>query len=56
MIRRITQKVQQEIEVIYIKFLDLFAGIGGFRLGMKQVGNECVGYIECDPYCDKYNC
>ncbi|HEL1992462.1 TPA: DNA cytosine methyltransferase, partial [Streptococcus suis] len=23
-----------------MKFLDLFAGIGGFRLGMEQAGNS----------------
>ncbi|WP_192874217.1 DNA cytosine methyltransferase, partial [Streptococcus suis] len=26
-----------------MKFLDLFAGIGGFRLGMERAGHECVG-------------
>ena len=24
-------------------FLDLFAGIGGFRLGMEQAGHQCIG-------------
>lgn len=23
--------------------LDLFAGIGGFRLGMESAGHECIG-------------
>ena len=27
-----------------MKFLDLFSGIGGFRLGMEQAGHECVGW------------
>lgn len=31
-----------------MKFLDLFAGIGGFRLGLEQAGHECVGYVEWD--------
>ncbi|HFI0832217.1 TPA: DNA cytosine methyltransferase, partial [Streptococcus suis] len=26
-----------------MKFLDLFAGIGGFRLGMESQGHECLG-------------
>ncbi|MGQ7582221.1 DNA cytosine methyltransferase, partial [Streptococcus suis] len=25
-----------------MKFLDLFAGIGGFRLGMEAQGHECL--------------
>jgi DNA (cytosine-5)-methyltransferase 1 len=37
----------------FVKFLDLFAGIGGFRLGMEQAGHECVGYVEWDKYARK---
>lgn len=33
-----------------MKFLDLFAGIGGFRLGMEAAGHECVGFCEIDPF------
>src|SRR5690625_1005178 len=33
-----------------MKFLDLFAGIGGFRLGMEKAGHECVGYVEFDKF------
>jgi DNA (cytosine-5)-methyltransferase 1 len=36
-----------------MKFLDLFAGIGGFRLGMQQAGHECVGFVEWDKYARK---
>lgn len=36
-----------------LKFLDLFAGIGGFRLGMEMAGHECVGYVEWDKYARK---
>lgn len=34
-------------------FLDLFAGIGGFRLGLEQAGHKCVGYVEIDKYARK---
>ena len=29
-----------------MKFLDLFSGIGGFRLGLEAHGHECVGFCE----------
>lgn len=34
-------------------FLDLFSGIGGFRLGMEQAGFRCVGYCEIDGHARK---
>lgn len=48
------------------KFIDLFAGIGGFRLGLERIGGECVFSAEINshackmyeanfgenPYCD----
>ena len=36
-----------------MKFLDLFAGIGGFRLGMERAGHECVGFCEIDSFARK---
>lgn len=36
-----------------MKFLDLFAGIGGFRLGMEMAGHECVGHCEIDKFANK---
>lgn len=36
-----------------MKFLDLFSGIGGFRLGMESAGHECVGYVEWDKFARK---
>lgn len=33
-----------------MKFLDLFAGIGGFRVGLEQAGHECVGFCEIDKF------
>ena len=33
-----------------MKFLDLFAGIGGFRLGMEAAGHECIGSCEIDKF------
>lgn len=36
-----------------MKFIDLFAGIGGFRLGMEMAGHECVGFCEIDKFAEK---
>lgn len=36
-----------------MKFIDYFAGIGGFRLGMEMAGHECVGHCEIDKFADK---
>ncbi|NQI37352.1 DNA (cytosine-5-)-methyltransferase [Streptococcus suis] len=36
-----------------MKFLDLFAGIGVFRLGMERAGHECVGFCEIDQFARK---
>lgn len=33
-----------------LKFIDLFAGIGGFRHGMELAGHKCVGFCEWDKY------
>ena len=33
-----------------LRFLDLFAGIGGFRLALEQAGHECIGFCEIDKF------
>lgn len=36
-----------------MKFIDFFAGIGGFRSGLEKAGHQCVGYVEWDKYARK---
>lgn len=33
-----------------MKFIDWFAGIGGFRRGMELAGHECAGFCEFDKF------
>ena len=33
-----------------MRFIDMFAGIGGFRSGLEKAGHQCVGYVEWDKY------
>lgn len=40
-------------------FIDLFAGIGGFRLALQSVGGTCIGFSEIAPdaintYCQNF--
>ena len=36
-----------------IKFIDLFAGIGGFHLALNKVNGECLFASEWDKECQK---
>jgi DNA (cytosine-5)-methyltransferase 1 len=37
----------------HFKFIDLFAGIGGFRIALQNLGGECVFTSEIDKYAQK---
>ncbi len=36
-----------------MRFVSLFAGIGGFDLGFERAGMTCVAQVENDPYCNR---
>jgi len=36
-----------------LRFIEIFAGIGGFSLGMERAGHTCVGHVEIEPYAQK---
>ena len=33
-----------------MRFLDVFSGIGGFRMGLENAGHTCIGHIERDTH------
>lgn len=39
--------------ILSLTFLDIFSGIGGFRLGMEMAGHKCVGHCEIDKFAEK---
>lgn len=36
-----------------MKFIDFFAGIGGFHSGLEKTGVECIGWCEFDKFAQK---
>lgn len=36
-----------------MKFIDFFAGIGGFHSGLERAGMKCVGWCEYDKFAQK---
>ena len=43
-----TEKLKSEM-----KFIDLFSGIGGFRMGFESIGFKCVFSCEINPKCQE---
>lgn len=33
-----------------MNFIDMFSGIGGFRLGMERAGHKCLAFCEIDKF------
>lgn len=36
-----------------MRFVSLFAGVGGFDLGLEMAGHECIGQVEIDRHCQQ---
>lgn len=59
MLKKISQITEQKLikneveNANSLTFLDLFSGVGGFRLGMEAAGHRCLGYCEIDSYARK---
>ena len=33
-----------------MRFVSLFAGVGGFDIGLEQSGHTCIGQVEIDKH------
>ena len=49
----IAREKEPEIDNFPFTFIDLFAGIGGFRFGLEQIGGECKFTSERDKFCQQ---
>jgi DNA (cytosine-5)-methyltransferase 1 len=49
----IASEKELEIDNFPFTFIDLFAGIGGFRFGLEQIGGECKFTSERDKFCQQ---
>ncbi len=46
-------KNESSVQHLNFRFIDLFAGIGGLRIGLEKVGGRCVFSSEIDSYAQK---
>ena len=42
------RKNYEEVCKERMRFIDFFAGIGGFRKGLEDAGHKCIGFCEFD--------
>jgi DNA (cytosine-5)-methyltransferase 1 len=47
------QPISGQAETLPFRFIDLFAGIGGMRVGLSRIGGECVFTSEWDKYAQR---
>jgi DNA (cytosine-5)-methyltransferase 1 len=50
MLRLVARSHTRQVEAAKFRFIDLFAGIGGLRIGFEGIGGKCVFTSEWDKY------
>lgn len=43
--------MRQDGAPVDMRFVSLFAGVGGFDLGLERAGHECIAQVEIDKHC-----
>ena len=43
--------MRQDGAPVAMRFVSLFAGVGGFDLGLERAGHECIAQVEIDKHC-----